>query len=148
MKKRCVICNQWYVFVDRGTNKGTCRSNSCRAKRYYRDNEKAQKDRYRNNYFSLKKNNYSKLRAANNKAKWKERYGVDRNELLEKFNRQCANCGDKARRLIIHHIDNRGRKVEGTSKPNNHPNNLVVVCHKCHLGHHYRGYKLQIRTPN
>ena len=141
MKKKCVICGKSYVYIDRGTNKGTCRSESCRAKRYYRDNREAQKARYKKEYHHNKKHNYAQLRKANQKAVARKRFGVDsRDEILRRFNNQCANCGS-TKNLVIHHIDNQGRKVQ---KPNNLSKNLTVLCRGCHVKHHTKNLQVKV----
>jgi len=133
MKKRCVICSRCYVYVERGTNKGACQSNSCRAKLYFRNHRVKQIERYRQEYIYRKKHDHKKLRDWNQKAVSRMRFGVDsREEILERFGNKCANC-KSTKSLVIHHIDNQGRRVKA---PNNARKNLVVLCRSCHFQHH------------
>jgi len=53
-------------------------------------------------------------------------------EIYDRFNRECAFCGDKYD-LTIHHLDGIGRNYENMGfKANNNKNNLILICRRCH----------------
>lgn len=67
----------------------------------------------------------------------KARFGGLRNQVLERDNFACVNCGMTndthritwSRDLTIDHIDGNGRYSE---KPNNSLDNLQTLCLRCH----------------
>ncbi len=71
------------------------------------------------------------------------RFGGNVQAVLERDNFQCQDCGMTqeqhiiifATRLIIHHIDRRGRRHPN---PNNDIDNLVCLCHECHTKVHQK----------
>jgi len=118
-----------------------------RCRKYYWNNVEEQRKRVLSNYHKWREDPKRSQRLAeiNRKAKARQRYGVeDREIILKRFNYACANCGKTPSRPMIHHIDNRGRKVDGISKPNNDSKNLMVVCPGCHLAHHRWGHELKV----
>lgn len=119
-----------------------------RCKRYYQAHKKVQQLRCLKNYRKWKSspNRAKRLQKINKKAKARQRYGTEsRVEILKRYNHSCANC-NSTKRLMIHHLDNKGRKVDGIEKPNNTPKNLVVLCARCHVLHHTRNMKLNIQV--
>lgn len=88
--------------------------------------------------------NPMKYRKINRLAVSKMRFGIDRDELI-KTNTTCEHCGltqekHKTRykvSLNIHHKDGWGRKaLKLGKKPNNNPDNLVILCNPCHTIEH------------
>ena len=58
------------------------------------------------------------------------------NDVLDKFDGKCSNCGSEEN-LIIHHEDGRGRNYEKKGlKPNNSFHNLRLLCSFCHKRYH------------
>lgn len=54
-------------------------------------------------------------------------------EALERDSYKCQKCGNTKKRLIVHHIDWRGkRRNVPTSEWNNAMDNLITVCITCH----------------
>lgn len=149
MEKICIICNR--KFIAKSSKAMMC-SMTCKNKRfyhrhkddyaklwsnYYKEHKVFLLEKSRKRYFKDKKENYKYLRAINQKAQAKKRFGVlDREEILKRFNNKCCCCGTD-KKLAIHHIDGNGRgKV-----PNNNPNNLEVLCSSCHkIEHNNRRY--------
>jgi hypothetical protein len=80
-----------------------------------------------------------------NRIKWSVKYGVSvssiahhglhvARQVYDKYNRKCDMCGS-TERLAIHHIDGKGRHYQEKGlKPNNHIDNLQLLCIRCH-GH-------------
>lgn len=58
-------------------------------------------------------------------------------KIRERDNYACQHCGETKKRLIVHHLDWRGkRRGVPSSEWNNNPSNLVTLCDKCHNGIH------------
>ena len=55
-------------------------------------------------------------------------------KVMDRDNHKCQNCGeDKKNKLLVHHIDWRGKRRGVPSKEwNNNMNNLQTLCYKCH----------------
>lgn len=124
------------------------KANREKCRRYYWRNVEKQRARVLANYHEWVKDPNMKehLRQINRKAKSVQRFGVEsRDEILKRFKNKCANC-DKKKKLVIHHLDNRGRKVIGKEKPNNSPENLIAICQGCHVLHHTKGLELQVKV--
>lgn len=51
--------------------------------------------------------------------------------ILSRDNNKCVKCGEKEKKLCIHHIDESGDKYY-YKKPNNELNNLETLCLSCH----------------
>jgi 5-methylcytosine-specific restriction endonuclease McrA len=116
-------CKNCKKEIQKGAN--YCYARECRLvaykERYYRDkNDKVL---------------YIKMRELNKKAKEKQRFGISRKEILEKFGNKCGYCGN-TKNLVIHHIDGCGRSVK---KANNELENLIPCCHVCHSKIHKCG---------
>jgi hypothetical protein len=67
---------------------------------------------------------------ANRLFRW-SRDGVKTAKLISQ---KCAGCGS-VDKLDVHHIDGSGPHKTGS--PNNNLDNLVVLCHKCHMRSHF-----------
>ena len=71
----------------------------------------------------------------------RNRFNININEILERYDFKCQSCGMTQEqhiiifgsRLIIHHIDGKGRTSEDT---NNDMNNLIPLCRNCHARIH------------
>lgn len=150
---KCEICGKEYELRNQhgGRKKTTrhCGSNSCSAKWNYRLKPNWYTARARKQYWVEKETSYEKLRKRNYKAKSRQRFGVlNREEFIRQIG-ECQNCGETQKRLLIHHIDNQGRKVQNSGlKPNNNPDNLMVLCYKCHTSHHRYGLKLKMKRKS
>lgn len=76
------------------------------------------------------------------KSEWNElkRFGVKREEIIERDGRKCAHCQTSdLDSLVIHHIDNEGRKaLKDGEEPNNDPANLITLCRSCHARLHLK----------
>jgi hypothetical protein len=149
---KCDICGIDYELRNKHGGgpkiRKTCGSNSCQAKWQYRLKTDWFRARARKQYWNEKKSDYEKLRKRNYKAKSRQRFGVEsRKEFIKQRGSSCQNCGDSTKRLLIHHIDNQGRKVQNFGeKPNNLPENLMVLCYACHTRHHRYGLELKMKT--
>ena len=85
----------------------------------------------------IKKNKYEK------KYNEKINFGGKKEEILDRDNHQCQNCGISQDEhllkyncsLNIHHIDGNGYNKDNK---NNNLNNLVTLCHSCHAIEHRR----------
>jgi hypothetical protein len=52
--------------------------------------------------------------------------------VYEKYQRKCTTCKSELG-LTIHHKDNKGvNYMEKGKQPNNSPDNLILLCRKCH----------------
>jgi hypothetical protein len=52
--------------------------------------------------------------------------------VYDRAKRKCQKC-NSAYDLTIHHIDRKGSNLIGTGKKrNNNPDNLIILCRKCH----------------
>lgn len=62
-----------------------------------------------------------------------QRYGVKfAVSIYERAGRKCEFCSDN-KDLTIHHLDRIGRNIVDTGgKANNDPENLIVLCRRCH----------------
>lgn len=68
-------------------------------------------------------------RGAKNAFKFGER---NRDSILERFDFKCSECqSDDHTNLVIHHIDGKGYGMKARDK-NNSPENLTVLCQRCH----------------
>jgi 5-methylcytosine-specific restriction endonuclease McrA len=64
----------------------------------------------------------------------KKRFGGNKYKAFERDGHKCKICGSK-KNIEIHHIDGTGYKTVGYyGKSNNKLNNLLTVCHSCHIG--------------
>ncbi len=144
--EKCVICGDGFVKSSH-KKRPVCNKTTCQNKWTYRLRLGYYLEKHRAKYWVLKKEKHEYLRAINQKAKTRQRFGVDnRNEFIQSRGGLCQNCGSD-RFLRIHHIDNNGRKAEMVGKkPNNSPQNLVVLCQGCHVSHHRHGMKLKLKT--
>lgn len=59
-----------------------------------------------------------------------------RKTILERDGYSCQECGKKDTRLIVHHIDHRGRNLKSHKDMNNKPDNLITLCAGCHISIH------------
>ena len=64
-------------------------------------------------------------------ARWS---GVIR-EFICNRDKTCQVCGS-TKRLDVHHMDGNGKHL--TENPNQNPNNLILLCHKCHMRLHFQ----------
>jgi len=148
---KCEICGKEYELQNKHGGhpkvRKVCGSNSCSAKWQYRLKTDWFLERARNQYWNEKQNNYERLHKRNVKAKTRQRFGVDdRLDFIKQLGGKCQNCGSE-KGLVIHHIDNQGRKVQNLGqKPNNELSNLRVICHSCHTLHHVYGKELKLKT--
>lgn len=61
----------------------------------------------------------------------KQRFGGNREEVLERDDNKCTECGG-TEKLVIHHIDGKGYKSVGFKNMNNKIENLITLCKTCH----------------
>lgn len=147
---KCYICGDDYSLnnLHGGAPKKLpiCSKLSCHNKYAYRTNRDRNKERAAAHYHLEKVTNYERLRNRNRRAKTKQRFGItDRNIILNKYGNRCVNCGITNKRLVIHHIDNNGRKAQSEGRiPNNKTENLVPLCYSCHTAHHRYGMTVNI----
>lgn len=147
----CEICGESYVLKNKHgghpKKRPTCGKQRCQNRwtwlAKHDENKQKKLNAYRKNM--LTRPEY--VRAINRKANARRRYGVDdRESLLKKHNGVCENCGIKKSRLVIHHIDNNGRRAEMLGeKANNDPQNIMLVCDSCHVSHHVYNKELKKR---
>jgi len=62
-----------------------------------------------------------------------------RQKVYEKFDRRCARCGS-AYMLHVHHIIHKSVADKDTM---NDEENLILLCHNCHMAHHNGGYAIK-----
>jgi HNH endonuclease len=147
---KCTICGDDYVLLNKSGGKPkkrtTCRKTSCNNKWTWEAKKEEYKKKKLEAYYKYKATKPGYVEAINKKAKANQRYGVKNRELLIKEKGSaCENCGAK-KKLIIHHIDNKGRRAEKDGEEeNNHPSNLMVLCHSCHSKHHLHGDEVKRR---
>ncbi len=55
---------------------------------------------------------------------------------LERDKYTCQGCGATDKRLVVHHLDYRGRNLPSQRDMNNSLDNLVTWCDACHNGFH------------
>jgi len=144
----CTICGKSYDLRNkhggRPKKRQTCGDRGCQNRWTWLAKLAEYRKKKLDAYYKNKEARPEYVRDINRRAKAKQRFGVNsREEILAKYNYQCVSCksGDK---LVIHHRDNLGRSVEGKRKPNNAPENLVVLCAACHLGHHKGRLKMKV----
>lgn len=62
-------------------------------------------------------------------------YNYERkNKFIHDRDKVCQICG-KSEKLDVHHIDMKGPHL--TSNSNESPDNLILLCHKCHIRLHF-----------
>ena len=87
-------------------------------------------------YYTNIKNNRPKMYlhtiSKNTKHTYKYRFGENYQLILERDNRKCRICFSE-KRIVVHHIDGKGRNVP-TKERNNSLDNLIVLCQSCHMG--------------
>jgi hypothetical protein len=69
-------------------------------------------------------------------------YGFD--NVLAVYKRdgnKCKYCGETKRKLVLHHEDFMGKSK--TRTPNNNPNNLILLCDRCHFKAHSKKFAPQ-----
>jgi len=108
--------------------------NSCRLKKWRRDNPKKVKDyaKMRQVRDAVKIKAYQKI--ANNDYY----FGGNRIKVLERDNYTCQVCGknkEDGKTIIVHHKDETGWSKKKPEK-NNSMENLVSLCVQCHMGIH------------
>lgn len=119
---------------------------NCRA--YYYRNHEEQKKRINRIYHKIVSTPEGRvhMRELQRKAGSRRRNGTESREFfLKKADYKCENVGclGKSKTLHVHHIDNRGRAaLEKGKKANNNPENIMVLCNSCHVGHHVWGWKI------
>lgn len=111
---------------------------------YYKHREK------RLAYWDIHREKYpNRLREINRKAVAKFRFGTDRTSII-KNDSECEHCGMGQEEhlsifnssLNIHHKDGMGRKAQRLGlKPNNSPDNLQILCVRCHTIEENRYHK-------
>jgi hypothetical protein len=136
--KNCKNCN---IEITKGSycSKQECQASRCHA--YYLKTLARRKKIGLDNYYKYKSlpETHERIRLNNTKAVTRKRFGVDsREEILKKTNFKCGICLKK-KKLVIHHIDNNGRRV---NLPNNEPDNLIPCCKVCHAKIHLLGQSL------
>ncbi len=80
----------------------------------------------------IRKRYYNKLRQLHplKNAGWGNGWNLIRLKILKRDNYRCQICGRKG--TEVHHSDGAGSNIP-VNKQNNKPDNLLTVCHKCHL---------------
>jgi hypothetical protein len=97
---------------------------SAALKKYYQDHPEAAD--------KLAKNIWDKYTSKISGTGWRK----VRIKALERDGYKCTICGeDSYRRLVVHHIDWRGKGLKAADM-NNDLDNLQTLCHKCHNGIH------------
>jgi len=133
MEKECKFCKKRIVVTQKNPNKKFC-SETCK-KNF---NKEKIKERYRRYYLKNKEKIYRYTREwrKKNKKRFNENariYQNKRRELLRRLIAQkCENCGDN-KQLCIHHKDR--------NHFNNSPDNLMILCRKCHAEEHLKDRK-------
>lgn len=98
---------------------------SIKLKQYYKDNPKAVE--------KLQNDVEEKYRSKIRGRAWR----MVRLVALDRDEHTCQNCGERNRRLVVHHIDWRGkRRGIPSSQWNNNLENLLTLCDRCHNGIH------------
>jgi len=59
--------------------------------------------------------------------------GKGRRKMIIERDKSCRVCGGTDN-IDVHHIDKKGGHL--TETPNNKPDNLIVLCHRCHIRLH------------
>ena len=142
----CEMCGDTYELQNKhGGHPKTrpiCGEQRCSNMWTYRARKKYYTEKKREAYFKYKAERYDYIRNINRKAKARQRFGIEDRELfIKEAGGVCTNCG-KDKTLIVHHIDGNGRRSEVV---NNSPDNLMILCQGCHVGHHRWGKPLKRR---
>jgi hypothetical protein len=164
--KVCIVCNKSVELRDAQT---VC-SRECRLlkrREYYQENKAILNAKDSDWYWNLggktKSNQQSKNWYARNKerraeytkkyrqaqkelfAKYKdlERFGGNKQDVLDRDKNECRLCQAKER-LVIHHIDGSGGSHrKGYDNTNNSLSNLITLCFQCH--HKIHAYQNRIK---
>ena len=106
-------------------------------KEYQKNYRKKNSEKIKEYFRKYRKENPEKMRELIMKSMNKKRSGGMREFVMERDNWECQNCGMSNeqhilafnRQLTIDHIDGKGRY---SKIPNNDPDNLQVLCLRCH----------------
>ncbi len=102
-----------------------------RAKRRYQENREAILARVKLWHME----NRERVRHYKRKHKDKVRFSGNRELVLARDNNRCRVC-ESEHQLVVHHID--GTNNRDKMNANNHPDNLLTLCRKCHKELHNR----------
>jgi len=146
--RKCNNCGKEYDETIKGAIKKYC-SKSCGRQDYYQKNKEREKINCSLWYKNHKESEISKNKEYRKEKKelfnWyhnKDRFDGMREIILARDNNQCQSCGSK--KVVIHHKDGSGIKKNKISgiKINNDLNNLICLCHPCHMKlHHWQKKK-------
>ncbi len=132
-------------------NTGTCldckrKSGIISQRKHIEERKKYWKERY--------SKNRERVRKVNRLSVSKNRFGIDRDELIAD-DTQCERCGRTQVEnleltgvsLNIHHKDDRGRRAQRLGEePNNDPSNFEILCSSCHTAESNKARLLSIRS--
>lgn len=93
-------------------------------RRYYQENPTKIKDLHE----QLEQKHLSKIRGKG----WRKA----RLKALERDSHTCQSCGEQKKRLIVHHLDYKGKNLASQVDMNNELSNLITWCDKCHNSFH------------
>ena len=97
-------------------------------RKYYRSHKKEINEKQRKHYAKLHPNAESK-RCERHERNWE----YASKKTLERDNFTCQKCGSKLN-VEVHHKDGTGRSQSRQRKEmNNNPDNLITLCHRCHI---------------
>ncbi len=133
--KRCKVCGKLKLTIEyyanyRYTDRlfSTCKK-CCKKQR---DRNKKRISEVHKIYYQ---NNKEKLKVKSRFYSDRIRFGITREEILSRDFHTCQDCkiDHHQIRLDVHHSDGRGR---GMRNPNNQLDNLITLCHSCHMARH------------
>ncbi len=69
---------------------------------------------------------------------WRDRayYGGNRKKAMERDDLCCRHCDCSEFRLVVHHIDPRGRRHPYSLEKDNREEMLITLCNSCHTKLH------------
>lgn len=126
--KSCLVCGDQFQTTIHNPYQIYCSSICLRQAMHKRSVEtgkkKEQYHKHKEKYASIK-------RETDLKHKDKMRFSSNKKHVLERDGSKCVDCGS-TKRLVIHHKDGSGK----SENPNNEIDNLITLCHSCHMRHH------------
>lgn len=143
--KKCENCKKIYDETIKGSIKKYC-SKKCGRQAYYQQNKEKEKKNcakwYQKNRLSEIEKNKEYRKINKELFDWyhnKKRFNGMREIILSRDNYRCRACPSKEN-LVVHHIDGTGKtsiKNLKNIKTNNDINNLICLCHRCHMKIHW-----------
>ncbi len=142
--RKCDKCKTEYDETLKGAIRKYC-SKKCGRSDYYLKNKKIESVNAANWYQRNKDSETAKNREYRKQKRelfdWyhnKDRFDGMREIILSRDNNTCRACSSK-KRIVIHHKDGSGQKriKDSELKTNNDINNLICLCHSCHMTLHH-----------